>query len=347
MASFRFASTCRSRFFKHFKLKSPGALATAATVTTLAAVWGFATAGFAQEGAPPLSPSDAEALGLEPTSSTAPAAPQDAAATTTPGPAAAPTPEAEAQAAMERQNNSATSNEVRDALEHPPGSLPDATAPLEANAAEPSAPSINSIEAYEEYQKKAQAEARTPKWSVNILSEPLAFPTTNWRARPRDTLVDNAKFFGLILHAERFFIRHAGLASVGLEVGVFGTLPDEFYTKSFPAITTLSPTLAYQFNYTPGQVIVPYIQTGVSVARYYYAFNSALIQGFKVIPRLDLGGLFYLNVLDRSSSGDLFGNYGILRTYLSAAYTIAQDINHGKDMNLSERTLRIGLRFEF
>lgn len=206
--------------------------------------------------------------------------------------------------------------------------------------------SINSLESYSQKRKAIAEEINRPHWSFGLLSEPRAFSATEWRARPIDHSVDNAKFVGILLQGEYFLLRKFGLGGVGAEAGFYGKTADDNFTKSMPAVLTLGPYASYQFHYFTGQWFVPFLQAQVSGLRYRYSFNSALISGYKILPRFDAGLHIYLNFLDRDSAGDMYGNYGVLRTYLTGAFSFAKDLRQSKDMDLSEKTFRVGLRFE-
>ena len=208
--------------------------------------------------------------------------------------------------------------------------------------------SINQAERYEQSLKRRREELTKPWWALGLLVEPRAFRMTEWRYGTRQDQALNPKSFGLGFQGERFLFRRFGMTSVGAELGwyrLFGG--GEPFRRTLAAVLTGGAYLSYQFHYFSGQWVVPYVQAGMHMARYSYNFFDNVVSGRKVLPRADLGVLIYLNFLDVESAGDMYGNYGITRTYLSVSWSMTSDRKPNDKLNLEGQSIRAGLRFEF
>jgi hypothetical protein len=157
----------------------------------------------------------------------------------------------------------------------------------------------------------------------------------------------SARFYGTYLHGERILFQNIGVVAIGAEVGIVGRNSAENYSKTLLAMQSVGFSANYRGRYLARQWVVPYARIGGEFLRYNYRYNSNAINGYRLMPRAEGGLELFLNFLDESSAGNMYGNHGVMRTYLYGAYSVTQDSKKEDDLNLSDRALRFGLRVEF
>jgi len=206
-----------------------------------------------------------------------------------------------------------------------------------------------SVEEYEAARKELLYKQSVPNWAFNITISPRAFRDTNFRVIPGGVNIGSTqpKLIGVLLSGERIFFKSAGLASIGIEVGTYRSgKKDNFEKLGFDSFLVGGPYAQYEAVFLRRQWVVPVARAGYEFLRYNYEFLGNKNRGVSQIMRFDIGLLFFLNMLEPSSSGQLLGNYGIKRTYLAATYTIANDRTSGGP-DFGDKSFRVGVRFEY
>ncbi len=216
-------------------------------------------------------------------------------------------------------------------------------------SSDPETATINSPEKYEEARLRQSQEMRTPHWAFQLWVSPLAHKRTEWRAAPYSggAAVKNARMLDLILQGEKFLLRRNGMLSIGANVELMGQRSNNDFEKTLPAVYGVGVVSQYQFHYIHGQWVVPFIEVGATELRYNYVFAGSRIKGFKTTGHADVGLSIFLNFLEPSSAGDMYGNYGVRRTYLNASFGVTRDGQKSRHFDLSEENFKVGLRFEF
>lgn len=201
----------------------------------------------------------------------------------------------------------------------------------------------------EEYQRVRAAELHRrslPDWGIGLIIAPHAFRQADLRA-PTGGGFDqsNPSLFGVALSYEHSVLKAPGILLLGLDFGTYSSTISDPWKGLTLGVLTANPHVAYEGIFLQKQWVVPTARLGYEQVRYSYSFQNHSVQGFKQLPRLDLGALIYLNLLEPASAAEMSGDYGIKRTYLGAYYTIINDSSK-QDFNMSDHAFRVVLRFE-
>ncbi len=208
------------------------------------------------------------------------------------------------------------------------------------------------VDEYEKIRKKKLHKDAEPGASFNFTYAPYPFLKTEFRVpsiRIRDSFLDlqsNPRFFGIFLGKEYFLIKKLGVLGVGLEGGVYATTMRESFRKHLPGFFAVTPYLQYQFNYWFKQVVVPTVKAGFEGIYYDYLFSNVRVRGMHGLVRIDMGVMLNLHALEEEAAKQMQYNYGIKRMFLAGFFTKAIDISTIQHFDLSETSLRFGLRFE-
>ncbi len=207
-------------------------------------------------------------------------------------------------------------------------------------------PSTNP-ELYEKTRMQKLFKDRIPTWSLGFSVLPFALRNTDFRSGAKSTA--NIKMSGISLYGDYVLLNRFGVFSVGAELADYISIPaqKESFEQLFPApILSLGPYASYQFNYWYNQWVAPTVKGGMDFVYYSYKYQSKEVKGNRFIPKFEAGFLVFLNFLEPSSAGNLETNFDIRRTYLSATYAVAMD-SAKTDIDLSDATYKLGVRFEF
>jgi hypothetical protein len=185
------------------------------------------------------------------------------------------------------------------------------------------------------------------KWSVGVNFSRDAYRLADWRAAPTTLAkIRSPRFLSLLLQVEKPFFYEWGVWSAYADAGVAGNMKKDGFDHLAPAMYILGLGGSYRARFIPRQWVVPYVRGGAEGLRYAYHFSNNRIHGYRVMPRLEGGLELFLNILDPSSAGEMYGNYSATRSYLGVGYSITNDSSK-KDFNLSDRALRFSIRVEF
>lgn len=203
---------------------------------------------------------------------------------------------------------------------------------------------------YEEYERARDRNLHVktlPRYSINFTVAPKAFAKADLRAPTRGGFDQtDPNLYGILLGYEHTFFKVGGVFMAGIDGGIYGSTLKDPYSNLLAGFQALTPHLHYQALFMPRQWVVPSLKAGYEFLRYSYMFQNKPVKGFKTFPRFDLGLMIFLNLLEPSAAGQMHGNYGIKRTYLTGYYSVAIDSSK-TDFDLSENTWRVGLRFEY
>ncbi len=239
-------------------------------------------------------------------------------------PEMAPAAEVPLTVPQESNKKPADSSEVDDVLENP----------------------TRSIDEYERVRKDRLHQTTITSSSFNLTLAPAAFGKIDLRAPTKGGADQiNPGLLGIMLGYDLAVFRHAGIAMVGLEGGIYASTQNDPYSGLMFGFMSLRPNVRYEAAFLPKQWVVPTIGAGLELLRYAYTFQNAHVGGFKTMPRIDIGALFFLNILEPNSAADMDANWGIRKTYLAAYYSVSNDTSK-RDFNMSENTWRVGFRFE-
>ena len=187
------------------------------------------------------------------------------------------------------------------------------------------------------------------RWSAGVVVSPRTFRNANWKARPNvnEGNLKNPRMLGIFLQGERILTDRIGVLGLGAEIGIIGSPSKrDGFEDIFPAVVSVGALGSYRFRYVTRQWVVPFLRGGGEFLRYGYHYNSARIVGTRLLPRGEGGLDIYLNAFDPSSARNMYADYSVLRTFLTVAYSFTWDSSK-KDLDLGDRALRAGVRFEF
>jgi hypothetical protein len=205
-----------------------------------------------------------------------------------------------------------------------------------------------SIETYEEIRKNRLIRQADTNWSFNVTLAPNAFKGTEFRQTLTGPILSGERpfFIGVLFSTDYYLIKQIGYFSLGVEAGLYSSQPTNRFGTLLATFQSAGPYAQYQFRYFERQWLVPTIRAKYEWVHYNYSFSDNHMSDARVIPRLDLGGLIFLNVIEPSSTANISNDFGIKKVYFGVYYTIAQD-KKIKHFDLSERAFRGVLRFEF
>jgi hypothetical protein len=236
-------------------------------------------------------------------------------------------------------------------------STSDASTKLSDKTAEPeSTPSTEqalesptqSVEAYERARQDLIYQNSIPSFSTQFNFFPRAFSQADLRlpTQTSDYAQEKPKLRGFSLSLEKSFVGSFGGLHLGLQGALYGSTDRGGFSSLMPALYSISPIIKYEAVYLRRQWFVPYFGFDFEVLRYSYTYQNKKIRNLETLPRINIGMMFFLNVLESSASGELFSNFGIKRTYLTAEYSMTHQSNVTQ-LVLTEKALRVGLRFEY
>jgi hypothetical protein len=222
-------------------------------------------------------------------------------------------------------------------------------APAEGEASPLDSPT-QSVERYEAARQQLIHDMSIPDFEFGLTVAPYSFSHADLRVgtNPAAAGVGSPSLFGLFFNFEKVLLRRVGLFSVGANAGFYlASPPPAFATFTPGTIYSFGPTAIYELSLVARQWVVPFAALGYEFLRYNFSYNNTQVKGTRTMPRVSAGLLFFLNPLEPSAAGQMLSSYGIKRSYLSVAYTIATPSGGSDNIDFTDRAFRAGLRFEY